>query len=138
MIKTEKIIYEWDQINSYVPSYLEENISKLSPSLLIYLITTLMEQEEFEIGTFEEGRQKGASIWYTGPDKDKHLELRVKKSSTYEFILSVIKQEEEPHLFRHRLEKEEIESIPKTLRDRLEKVKDLGEPVSFYSSQIIL
>jgi hypothetical protein len=137
MIKNEKIIQEWTNLNSYSASYLEENISRLAPALLIYLVTTLMEEDEFEIGTFEEGRQKGSSILYSAPDNDKQLELRVKKSSTYEFILSIFKTDEEPRVFRHKLEKEEIESIPKTLRDRLEKVKDLGEPVSFYTSQIV-
>lgn len=137
MFKTEKINEEWGKINSYSVSYLYENFSRLSPILLIYLISSLMEENEFEIGTFEEGRQKGASLIYLSPDKDKQLELRIKRSSSYELLLSLFNMEEETLVFRHKLEPEEIETIPKALRERLEKVKDLGEPVSFYTSQIL-
>ncbi|MCE3259811.1 MAG: hypothetical protein K0S12_1452 [Bacteroidetes bacterium] len=136
MLKNEKITQDWKMIHVNAIALLNDNFTNLSSSLLVYLISTLMEENEFEIGTFEEGRQKGACIVHLDPNNDKQIELRVKRSSTYELILTLYPDDEETIVFRHRLEKEEINMIPVTLRELLEKVKDLGEPVSFYTSQI--
>lgn len=136
MIKDQKIFDEWNKIDSYTVSFLNENFNRIASALLVYLISSVLEETEFEIGTFEDGRQKGASISYMSPNKNKQIELRVKRSSSYELLLYVYHSEEEISIFKNKLEEDEIKMIPQSLRDLLDKVKTIGQPVSFYTSQI--
>ena len=106
---------------------------KITYPLVEFLVNSILEKEKFEVGIFDDGKQKGAIIGYKEPDSQKRMEIRLKKNSSYELLLFVYDAEEKQFIYRNKLSKEEIELIPKELRDLMQKVRELDRPVSFYN-----
>jgi len=130
----EKLNELWQQISLCSPVHLNENFEKITDALTEFLIDKLLDKEKFEIGTFEDGRQKGALLAYTDNEGQKSVEIRLKKKSRYELFLLVQDREGEFITYKHKLTPEEIEIIPKKLRDMLHTVRELDTPVTFYNN----
>jgi len=126
----------WISINKNSLEYLNDSFHQIAPFLVEFLVQSKLEEDEFEVGTFEDGRQQGSLISFINPNSEKQLEIRYKKNSTYELLLFIYKDNGETFVYRYKITDEEISVIPTAIRLLMEKVKQLNEPLMFNNSLI--
>jgi hypothetical protein len=132
MTDKEKLAAFWNSINDNSISALRELFDKNTDALLEILIEKILDKEKFEIGLFEEGRQSGSTLTYK--ECQKEIELRLKKNSAYDLILTVEDMVGETWVFRNKLTNDELKLIPETIQSLMYKVREIGSPVTFFNT----
>jgi hypothetical protein len=126
----------WNRLNYTLIGELQENYEKNVSAFIEILVSNLQDKETFEVGVFEDGRQKGSTIIYCETYSRKQLELRTKKTSVYELLLTLYDTEENEIVFKHKLSSAEIDLVPGEIKRLMETVKELNQPMTFYSNKL--
>lgn len=132
MTDKQKLESLWNSIDLKSLLTVKEIFEYNTDSLLDFLIDKTLDKEKFEIGLFEEGKHSGSSLVYK--ESQKEIELRLKKNSTYDLILTVEDAEGEIHIFRSKLSNDELKLIPENLKNLMYKVREIERPMTFFNT----
>ncbi len=134
MTDKQKLETLWNSIDVNTTSAIKDLFEGNTGAFLELLIDTILYKEKFEIGLFEEGRQSGSNLIYK--ESQKEIELRLKKNSAYDLILTVEDVEGEIYVFRNKLLNDEIKLIPENIQDLMYKVREIERPMTFFNTLI--
>jgi hypothetical protein len=126
MIMTEqaKIKFIWDNISYENPLLVQKYFEKHMHAFIEFIITKTLEKGVVEVGTYEEGWQKGSMIRFFENENDKKLELRSKRNNSYEILLSIKRADEKEQVVKHKLSAEEIKLIPQHFAELMQTTKE--------------
>ena len=132
MTDKQKLETLWNSLDVNSISVIKELFEKNTDAFLEVLIDKILDKEKFEIGLFEEGRQSGSILTYK--ESQKEIELRLKKNSAYDLILTVEDVESETFVFRSKLSNDEIKLIPENIQNLMYKVREIELPLIFFNT----
>lgn len=127
-MEKESLDQIWDSIGYDSVDFLDREFESIAPKLLEFLIVSILDEEEVDIGIFSEGKQKGSTITYDFFVSDKNLSLRLLPSHNFELELMMYDSTGEERLYKKTLKSDEAVIIPERLKWMMKEV--LKERVS--------
>jgi hypothetical protein len=121
----------WNSIDANSISTTKDLFEKNIDAFLQVLIDKILDKEKFEIGLFE-GRQSGSTLIYK--ESNKQIELRLKKNSAYDLILTIEDIDGEIYVFKNKLSNGKIKLIPEHLQNLMYKVREIERPITFFNT----
>ncbi len=125
MTEREQLNEVWDTV--YYTDDFNKRIRDLAPALIQFLIVSLLEQGDIEIGLFNAGKDAGSCVAYDIYNLDKVLELRYKQDTSFELYLALEDDEGDMQYCHHTLTDKEIKIIPEGLQLLMRKAWDKNE-----------
>lgn len=126
-IKREKLNWLWDSIGYDSIDYLNDNFKSIAPQLLEFLIISLLNEDELDIGIFSEKSQKGAIVSFDIYDSDKELNLKLLPKGIFELELMIYDSEGTLKTYKYTLDSLEIKMIPEGLINLMKEVLEERE-----------
>ncbi|MES2512886.1 MAG: hypothetical protein V4580_02025 [Bacteroidota bacterium] len=114
MTEREQLDEVWETV--YYTDELKKTIRDIAPALIEFLIVSLLEQGDIEVGLFHKGKDAGSCIAYDIYNMDKVLEVRYNQDTSFEMYLALEDDEGEMQYFYHALTDKEIKIIPEGLQ----------------------
>ncbi|MEQ1734129.1 MAG: hypothetical protein ABL940_10670 [Bacteroidia bacterium] len=138
-LKWEALREIWDSILPFESKYYADNFDNIAPKLLRFLITSLRDSENFEIGTYGENGAIVTFDQYDNFDKqlnlimfgDKHLELEL-----YLYDDSDEEDKNPEKRIIYRLSEEKIKFVPPALLAFMAEVKKKKKPMKQIGSAL--
>ncbi len=124
----------WETV--YYTEDMQSKIRDLAPGLIQFLIVSLLEDGDIEIGLFESRDYKGSVVAYDIYNTDKMLHLRYKQDTSFELYLSLENDDCEMEDFYHTLTDAEIKIIPEGLQNLMKQAWDKGETRTYRKGTI--
>lgn len=134
MIDKEKLSKLWNSIDANSVASSKDLFERNVDAFIEFTIHKTLDQEKFEVGLFEEGRQSGSTLVYKDDSGQKEIELRFKKSSTYDLILTLKDSEGEIYVFRSKVGSDETKLIPEIIQNLMYKVREIEISMTFFNS----
>lgn len=106
----------WNAIGKDSIEYLDRHFEDISSGLVHFLIFSLLEKDEIEIGTFTDEKQKGAIVTYDIYNTDKQLNLKANTDLTFEIELFLSDNDDNEKTYRHKLSQDQVKIIPEVLK----------------------
>lgn len=113
--KREQLNEIWDSLNESSIEYLDSEFNKIAPKLTEFLILSVLNDDEIDIGTFGDEKTEGACITYDVYNTDKMLSLKYGKNSNWGIELILYDWEGEEKKYFYPINGEEIKVIPEGL-----------------------
>lgn len=110
MTEREQLNEVWDTV--YYTDDFNKRIRDLAPALIQFLMVSLLEQGDIEIGLFNAVKDAGSCVAYDIYNTDKVLELRYKQDTSFELYLALEDDEGDMQECHHTLTDKEIKIIP--------------------------
>lgn len=117
----------WESVY-YTPD-MKRRIKDMAAGLVEFLMTSLLQEEEINIGTFEDGNGSyGTSVCYDVYNTDKMLHVRYKNNTTFELFVALENDDEGClEFYHHTLTDKEVAIIPEGLQILMKKAFDKGK-----------
>lgn len=125
MTEREQLNEVWDTV--YYTDDFNKRIRDLAPALIQFLMVSLLEQGDIEIGLFNAGKDAGSCVAYDIYNTDKVLELRYKQDTSFELYLALEDDEGDMQKYHYTLTDKEIKIIPEGLQLLMRKAWDKNE-----------
>lgn len=134
MTNREKLNEAWDSV--YYTNDIERRIKDLVPVLVEFLMESLLDQEEIEIGCFYRGKNRGSCVGFDIYNTDKILELHYKQDTSFEIHVAIADEDGDMRSFYSTLTEKHIGIIPEGLRILMKKAYDKDETLVFKPDRI--
>ncbi|MCD6019570.1 MAG: hypothetical protein K0S53_2691 [Bacteroidetes bacterium] len=130
----EQLDEVWDSV--YYTDDLSKRMRDIAPGLIEFLMSSLLEQEDFEIGLFHQGENAGSCVAYDTYSTDKILELRYKQDTSFELYLALEDDDYEMQDFYYTLSDKDTRIIPEGIQNLMKQAWDKGETRTFRKGTI--
>ena len=107
----------WNAIDKNSIDYLDENFNSIAIKLLEFLMHSILNDGQVDIGTFRDGDFEGAIVEYDIYTSDKNLKLKLHKDESFELELFLFDWDDKEKIYKYKLDDNEIKSIPEGLRN---------------------
>ena len=121
-IKREKLNHLWDSIGDNSIDYLNNSFKLIAPKLLEFLIVSLLNEDELDIGIFSEKSRSGAIVSYDIYNSDKQLSLKLLPKNVFKLELLIYDSDGILKTFNYKLDSIEIKMIPHGLINIMQEV----------------
>jgi hypothetical protein len=116
-VNIEKFDLVWKSIGKDSIEYLDKHFEDITSGLVHFLISSLLENDEIEIGIFTEENQKGAIVSYDIYNTDKQLNLKAITDLTFEIELFLSDNDDNEKIYKHILSQDQVKIIPEVLKN---------------------
>ena len=127
MTDREKLDEAWD--NVHYTYDIERRIKDMISTLVEFLIVSLLEQEDIEIGLLH--NNQGSMVAYDIYNTDKILELRYRNDTTFELHVALEDEDGNLKSFYNTLSEKQISIIPEGLQMLMKSAYDKGEEMEW-------
>ena len=134
MINREELNEIWNSL--HYTENIDSEIESIAPGLTELLVSSLIQNGDFEVGLFDDKDYSGSCIAFDIYNSDKILSLRYKQDDTYELHLALENGNFEMVDFYHLLKENEINIIPEGLRDLMKQVCVTGEAMTYQKNNV--
>lgn len=127
----------WDRIDESTIPYLDNEFDAIAPKLVEFLLMSILNEDEIDIGTYAQGDTEGSCITYDVFNTDKRLELQLSSSLVFELALSICDFEGDEKNYSYLLNDIDVKIIPPGLINMMSEVAKMKKGKKVFIKSIL-